>query len=518
MSEPVLVVRARRLRAARGVVVARDVTLDAAPGDVVAVEGPNGSGKSTLLAAAAGLLPADHASVRPGSVGYSPERAGVLPRVPLQRWLLGLARTAGLGRDESARRAGDLLARLGLAHASAMSLHALSRGNAQRALVAQALLADPDLLVLDEPSGGMDADGVSRVALEIQRAAGRRAVVLVARHPTAPLPLPSGVTWRLRDGAVDTRPRCGDGASVAAGTLLAPGGTTPPRPPGTMEVETGDGVVRLVDEAELPAVLRAALDAGQAIRRVQPAPGAAAEVAGEGGAGDGGAAGAAAAPRRAGALRRVLYGAAHRARLLASSQWFLAPVMLFLVVLGIVYASDAGPPLQAAAVTAITLVPVLTWLSVLAHRVDGRELARAFAAHAGGRARAHLATDLGLVPFAAVLALAALVAPLISQGSHPHPLLLDVRIVALHLAAAVFGAGLGSLLALIERAGWRLLTAVAVFLVLFVVRDTPMGPLLRLSTHPTTLQTPVGGPAAWLFLPGLALVAVAAFAATRVSA
>ncbi len=512
MSEPVLVVRARRLRAARGVVVARDVTLDAAPGDVVAVEGPNGSGKSTLLAAAAGLLPADHASVRPGSVGYSPERAGVLPRVPLQRWLLGLARTAGLGRDESARRAGDLLARLGLAHASAMSLHALSRGNAQRALVAQALLADPDLLVLDEPSGGMDADGVSRVAAEIRRAAGRRAIVLVARHPAAPLPLPSGVTWRLRDGAVDTWPRNGDGAPTE--TLLAPGRTAPPRPPGTMEVETGDGVVRLVDEADLPAVLRAALDAGQALRRVQPTRGAAAEVAGDGG----GAAGSAAAAQRAGALRRVLYGAAHRARLLASSQWFLAPVMLFLVVLGIVYASDAGPPLQAAAVTAITLVPVLTWLSVLAHRVDGRELARAFAAHAGGRARAHLATDLGLVPFAVVLALAALVAPLISQGSHAHPPQLDVRIVGLHLAAAVFGAGLGSLLALIERAGWRLLTAVAVFLVLFVVRDTPMGPLLRLSTHPATLQTPVGGPASWLFLPGLALVAVAAFAATRVSA
>jgi len=192
VSDPALLVRARRLRAARGVVVARDVTLTAAPGDVVAVEGPNGSGKSTLLAAAAGLLPADKASVRPGSVGYSPERAGALPRVPLRRWLLGLARTAGLDRDESARRAGDLLGRLGLAHASAVSLHALSRGNAQRALVAQALLADPDLLILDEPAGGMDADGVSRVAAEIQRAASRRAVVLVARHPTAPLPLLAG--------------------------------------------------------------------------------------------------------------------------------------------------------------------------------------------------------------------------------------------------------------------------------------------------------------------------------------
>jgi hypothetical protein len=124
----------------------------------------------------------------------------------------------------------------------------------------------------------------------------------VARHPTAPLPLPSGVTWRLRDGAVDSRPRDGDGTQVPAG----------------VEVETGDGVVRLVGEAELPAVLRAALDAGQAIRRVQPAREAPPDLAGD----DPGEV-AGAAPRRAGAAYRVLYGAAHRARLLASSQWFL---------------------------------------------------------------------------------------------------------------------------------------------------------------------------------------------------
>ena len=191
--------------------------------------------------------------------------------------------------------------------------------------------------------------------------------------------------------------------------------------------------------------------------------------------------------------------------------------MLFVLVLALAYATDAGPPLQAAAVIAITLVPVLAWLSVLAHRVDGRELARAFAAHVGGRARAHLATDLGLLPFAVLLALAALVAPLISQGEHPHPLALDGKIVGLHLAAAVFGAGIGSLLALIERAGWRLLAAVAVFLVLFVARDTPLTPLLRLSTHPTTLRTPAGGPAAWLWLSGLALMAVAAFLAARLT-
>ena len=213
----------------------------------------------------------------------------------------------------------------------------------------------------------------------------------------------------------------------------------------------------------------------------------------------------------------MLHGAVHRARLLTSSQWFLAPAMLFLVVLGIIYATDAGPPLQAAAVTAITLVPLMTWLGVLAQRVDGRELARAFAAHVGGRARAHLAADLGLAPFAVLLSLAALVAPLISQGEHSHPALLDGKIVLLHLAAAVLGAGIGSLLALIERAGWRLLAAVAAYLLLFVVRGTPMTPLLRLSTHPATLYTPVGGPALWLFLPGAALMGVAALLAARLT-
>jgi ABC-2 type transport system ATP-binding protein len=508
VSDPALVVQARRLRAARGVVVARDVALTAAPGDVVAVEGPNGSGKSTLLAAAAGLLPVGSASVRPGSLGYSPERAGVLPRVPLARWLLGLARTAGLDRDESARRAEDLLGRLGLAHASQVPLQALSRGNAQRALVAQALLADPDLLVLDEPSSGLDDDGVVRVVAEIRRAADRQAVVLVARHPTAPLPLPAGVTWRLRDGGVDVMPRSG-------GREAEPGFAGPGQAllAGTMEVETGDGAVQRVSEAGLPDLLRTALDAGLAIRRVQPVQEASLAATAR----DEPDVTAAAGARRAGAAYRVLHGAAHRARLLTSSQWFLAPAMLFVLALAIIYATDAGPPLQAAAVTAIILVPVLTWLSVLAHRVDGRELARAFAAHVGGRARAHLATDLGLVPFALLLAAAALIAPLITQGGRPHPLALDLKIVGLHLAAAVFGAGFGSLLALIERAGWRLLVAVAVFLGLFVLRETPLTPLLRLSTNPATVQTPVAGPAAWLYLPGLALVAVAAFLAARLT-
>jgi ABC-type Mn2+/Zn2+ transport system ATPase subunit len=506
MSRPVFVLRARRLRAARGVVVARNVSLTASPGDVVSVEGPNGSGKTTLLAAAAGLLPAAGATVRPGSVGYAPERAGVLPRIALHHWLAGLARTSGLGRDESARRAGDMMGRLGLAHAAQVPLQALSRGNAQRALVAQALVADPDLLVLDEPAGGLDGEGIARVAAEIERAADRRAVVLVARHPTAPIPLPPGLTWRFRDGAVDALPREADVPTPVAGGLASIAGT--------MEVETGDGVIRRVDQARLPGLLRAALDAGLEIRRVQPVRQPAVASRPEGAGTD---AVVRPAVRRAGLAHRLLYGAAHRARLLASSQWFAAPGLLFLVILGALYATDAGPPLPAAAVSAIALVPIMTWLGVLAHRVDGRELGRAFAAHVGGRARAHLATDLGLVPFALALTVAAIAWPLVSQGHHPHPLALVVQMTGLHLAAALFGAGLGSVLALIERAGYRFLAAVAVFLGMFIIRHTPLTPLLRLATNAVTAHTSVAGPAAWLYGPGALLLAAAALLASRVT-
>jgi ABC-2 type transport system ATP-binding protein len=503
---PVLVLRAERLRAARKALVARQVMVSAAAGQVVAVEGANGSGKSTLLAAAAGVLPTGQDGRRPASVGYAPERADVLPRLALRRWLTGLARTAGLSREEAAGQADELLARIGLAGAGHRPLRELSRGNVQRALVAQALVGPPDLVVLDEPSGGLDNDGLGRLTAEIRRAAGRSSVVLVARHPTAPLPLPAGPSWRIADGAVAVEARAADTIAL-------------------VEVETGDGEVRRISEGELPGVLRAALDQGLAVRRVQPvehaaegvddtAPAAASAAAGSTVAGGAGAA-PAAAPR-AGGLRRIGHGAAHRARLLTASQWFAAPALLYLIVLGILYASQVGPLLPAAAFTAAVLVPVMSWITVLAHLSDGRLMARAFAAHVGGRARAHLAASLATAPFAVVATAVAVAWPAISQ---PHPdhgfagVLLDI--VVLHLAAALLGAGVGTLVVppLVDRAGWRICLAAGLFLILILVPASPMRPLLLLATHPAT--TSVAGPAALLAATGAVLVAVTAVVASR---
>jgi ABC-type Mn2+/Zn2+ transport system ATPase subunit len=503
---PVLVLRAERLRAARKVLVARQVLVSAAAGEVVAVEGANGSGKSTLLAAAAGVLPTGQVGRRPASVGYAPERADVLPRLALRRWLTGLARTAGLSREEAARQADELLARIGLAGAGHRPLRELSRGNVQRALVAQALVGPPELVVLDEPSGGLDRDGLVRLTTEIRRVAGRSSAVLVARHPTAPLPLPAGPSWRIADGAVAVQAREADTVAL-------------------VEVETGDGEVRRVGELEVPGVLRAALDQGLAVRRVQPVEYVAEQVdAAVAAAGTAVAANTAAAAirhapaaaPRAGGLRRIGHGAAHRARLLIASQWFAAPALLYLIVLGILYASQVGPLLPAAAFTAAVLVPVMSWITVLAHLSDGRLMARAFAAHVGGRGRAHLAASLATVPFAVAATAVAVAWPAVGPA-HPHHgfpgLLLDMAV--LHLAAALLGVGVGALLAppLVERAGWRICLAAGLFLILILVPVSPMRPLLLLATHPA--MTSVAGPAALLAATGAVLIAVTALLASR---
>jgi len=91
------------------------------------------------------------------------------------------------------------------------------------------------------------------------------------------------------------------------------------------------------------------------------------------------------------------------------------------------------------------------------------------------------------------------------------------QMTGLHLAAGLFGAGLGSLLALIERAGYRFLVAVAVFLGMFIIRHTPLTPLLTLATNPVTAHTSIAGPTAWLYGPGAVLLALAALLATRVT-
>jgi hypothetical protein len=205
--------------------------------------------------------------------------------------------------------------------------------------------------------------------------------------------------------------------------------------------------------------------------------------------------------------------------LLVSSQWFAAPALIFLALLAAIYSVNSvppPPPLSSPAFTAIALAMVATWLTVLAHTVDGRVVARAFGAHVGGPGRAHLAACLATVPFVVVATVAAVVWPWVTgwPGDWTSPGFV-AEVAGLQLAAAVFGIGVGALLVppLVVATGWRVCLSVALYLAFVLIPDSPMRPMLRLS-----VGNGVSGPAlaAWLLAGvGAALIAVTTVLARR---
>lgn len=169
------------------------VSFAVAPGERVALVGLNGSGKTTLLAAAVGLVPHDGEIRVAGerltrrSAAALRERIGFLFNVPEDQLLFprvlddvsfGLRRR-GVPADEAFRRAGDALEALGARHLADLPLHHLSHGQQQRVALAGALATDPSLLLLDEPSAGLDPPGRRALAALLRRL---DAALLVATH------------------------------------------------------------------------------------------------------------------------------------------------------------------------------------------------------------------------------------------------------------------------------------------------------------------------------------------------
>ena len=169
------------------------VSLAVVPGDFLAVVGPNGGGKTTLVRSLLGALPLVSGRLvraRAPRVGYVPQREAVDPIWPftaLEVVLMG--RTPGLGplrrpaaADRAAARAA--LARVGLGAIGGARFGELSGGQRQRTLIARALAADPELLVLDEPTSGMDpaAELATMDLLRALHAGGALAVVMVSHR------------------------------------------------------------------------------------------------------------------------------------------------------------------------------------------------------------------------------------------------------------------------------------------------------------------------------------------------
>ncbi|MDQ4098096.1 MAG: ABC transporter ATP-binding protein [Actinomycetota bacterium] len=140
------------------------IDLDVHAGEVVAVLGPSGCGKSTLLRVLAGLEPPDGGQVVEAGApvaGPSPERPMVVQGATLFPWLSLQANLEwgprALGRDEPSVVADELLDATGLAGSAHLLPRQLSGGMRQRAAIAQVLVNEPPLLLLDEPFGALDA-------------------------------------------------------------------------------------------------------------------------------------------------------------------------------------------------------------------------------------------------------------------------------------------------------------------------------------------------------------------------
>ncbi len=151
-----------------------NVSLDVYKGDFLAVIGPNGGGKTTMLKIMAGLLPPGAGEVRvlgsaPGDaarhIGYVPQHVNVAPGFPisvLDTVLLGLVGPGRRGwRFDSAEhiQARKALAQVDLAGAERFQFAELSGGQKQRALIARALVSQPQIMLLDEPTANVDPQG-----------------------------------------------------------------------------------------------------------------------------------------------------------------------------------------------------------------------------------------------------------------------------------------------------------------------------------------------------------------------
>jgi ABC-2 type transport system ATP-binding protein len=137
-------------------VALRDVSFEAAAGELVAVIGPNGAGKTTLLSIMAGIQRADAGSVTrpPSEVGWVPQQPALYSKLSVAENLRLFARLERV-RDVEATVA-RMLDQTGLADRADEEVGRLSGGNRQRVNVAIGLLAEPDVLLLDEPAASLD--------------------------------------------------------------------------------------------------------------------------------------------------------------------------------------------------------------------------------------------------------------------------------------------------------------------------------------------------------------------------
>jgi len=162
----------------------RDVSFTASPGELLAVIGPNGAGKTTLLSILAGIRDSDSGTISvPGEIGWVPQGAALYSRLTVAENLRLFARLEG--REDVEAAVEQMVGQTGLAERRDDLVGTLSGGNQQRVNIAIGLLSEPAVLLLDEPSTGLDPRQRERLWEFVLGLAGGGTTVIFSTHNIA---------------------------------------------------------------------------------------------------------------------------------------------------------------------------------------------------------------------------------------------------------------------------------------------------------------------------------------------
>jgi len=169
----------------------QDVSFSVEKGEVVGFLGPNGAGKTTTMRILACFMPASGGTAKVAGydvfaqslevrrrIGYLPEHVPLYNELPVAAYLDFVAEVKGVGRAERKRRVADVMERCLIADVQHRLVGRLSKGYRQRVGLAQALVNDPEVLILDEPTIGLDPRQIIEIRSLIKSLAGQHTVIL----------------------------------------------------------------------------------------------------------------------------------------------------------------------------------------------------------------------------------------------------------------------------------------------------------------------------------------------------
>ncbi|BCX49936.1 ABC transporter ATP-binding protein [Haloferula helveola] len=213
----------------------RDVSFSVGKGEIVGFLGPNGAGKTTTMRMLTGYLPPTSGSIEVGGcdvfrnsigarrrIGYMPENVPLYDDMRVREYLKFRARLKGLSNRDARTRVNEVIETCGLETVRRKMIRVLSKGFRQRVGLADALVHSPDLLILDEPTNGLDPNQIRQIR-ELIRRLGEKHTILLSTHILSEVEMVCGRVIIIDGGRVraqDTPTNLVEGMR-AAGKVIA---------------------------------------------------------------------------------------------------------------------------------------------------------------------------------------------------------------------------------------------------------------------------------------------------------